>query len=271
MLRVFLISLLLVSAPALALTSTDKPAIFKRVGYDQNVGGQLPLDARFRDAEGRPVRLGRFFGDRPVLLVFSYFGCTNLCPAVLSGVTQLMNAVPLTAGEDFELVVISINPHDKPALARENRDGYARRYKKGKGSRGWHFLTGEKADIKKAADAAGFRYAWAPERKQYAHTAGLIIATPKGRLSRYFLGVKYPAGDVRLALLDAGGGRIGSVVDQLVLYCFQYNPQTGRYGVVIMNVLRLGGAVTVLALAGSMLFMQLRQRRKERDRGENDG
>jgi len=252
-------ALLIVAAPASAqymhepkqaLTQNTPIPILRQVGIDQRIGQQLPLDLMFRDETGQSVPLRNYFGKRPVLLTLVYYQCPMLCSEVLNGVVGGLLPLKLNVGRDFDIVTISFDPRDTPAVATEKRDTYLRRYGRAGADKGWHFLTGETPAIETLTKAVGFRYAWDPQIQQYAHASGIMVLTPDGRLSRYLYGVEYTPKDLRLALVDSSAGKVGNVVDQVMLYCYHYDPATGKYGAVVTNMLRLGGALTLLLLGG---------------------
>jgi len=235
--------------------------LFQRVGFDQRLGAPLPLDAQFVDSVGAPVRIGDLLQGRPAVLVLGYYECPNLCGLVWQGLQESLRKVHLTAGKDFDVIAVSIDPHEGPKLAAAKRDAVLKAYGRPDSAAGWHFLTGDEAQIRAVADAAGFRYVYDPEIDQYAHAAGVVVTTPNGKVSRYLFGVRFPERDLRLALVDSSGGRIGSPVDQLLLLCYHYDPVTGRYGLLISNLLRAGGALTVAGLLGFVLVSRRRDRR----------
>jgi protein SCO1/2 len=253
------------SAPVTAAKTVPTP--LKNVGYDQRLGESLPLDVPVRDEAGREVPLRSFFGPRPVVFALAYFRCSMLCNVVLDDLAASLKVVPFTAGKDYDVVVVSFDPQDTPALAAAKKSEIVARYlgKAGKPetAAAWHFLTagpvGPEKTIAAITQAVGFRYYWDPETRQFAHAAGIVLLTPKGRISRYLYGVEFPAKDVRLGLVEASGERIGSVVDQLLLYCFHYNPVIGKYSAVALNIVRLGGAVTVIGLLLMVVLLRLRE------------
>jgi protein SCO1/2 len=245
------------SAPSLA---NPQAQILPQVKFKQHLDAQLPLDRQFVDEDGKYVRLGDFFGERPVLFVLAYYRCPMLCNQVLNGVLTSANALPFAAGDEFEIVVVSFDPTDSPAVARAKREAYTRRYHREDGRDGWHFLTGKADDIAAVADAAGFRFVYDEKTDQFAHASGIMIATPEGRLSQYFYGIDYPTRDLRLALVEASQGRIGNLVDQILLLCFHYDAITGRYGLAVMRLVQAGGILTVLCMGGFIV----RSLRKER-------
>jgi protein SCO1/2 len=247
------------SASAQQITT---PAILSKVGITQYLNEPIPPGLIFRDETGKPVRIGDFFKQRPIVLSLVYFDCPALCTEVLNGELRAMKAISLDLGKDFDAVTVSFEPKDTPALAKAKRDVYAGQYGRPGAAEHWHFLTGEQQSIDALTNAAGFHYAYDSSIRQYAHAAAILILTPDGRIDRYFYGVQYPAPDVRLGLVEASQGRIGTLTDHALLYCYQYDPMTGKYGVVVMNVLRAAGGLTVLALGIFMTLMFLRERKR---------
>jgi protein SCO1/2 len=243
----------------------DASAILKQVGITQNLNARIPPDITFRDETGTSVRIGDYFGKKPVVLSLVYFDCPALCTEVLNGELHTMKAISLNLGKDFEAVTVSFEPKDTAALAKAKRDVYAGQYGRPGAAQHWHFLTGEQGSINALTNVAGFRYAYDSSIRQYAHAAAILILTPDGRIDRYFYGVQYPARDFRLGLVDASEGKIGTVTDQALLYCYQYDPMTGKYGLVVMNILRAAGGLTVLALGLFMALMFLRERKQASD------
>lgn len=233
-----------------------RPQLLKDVGVDQKLDNPIPLNLEFRDAHGNTVALSQFFQGKPVLLSLVYYQCPMLCTEVLDGVLQSLKQISLTAGRDFEVVVVSIDPRDRPSDGDAKEVMFTSLYGR-PGTNGWHFLTGQDLQIHELANALGFRYAFDPVTGQYAHAAAVMILTPDGRVSRYFYGVHYASRDLRLGLVEASADKIGSLTDDVLLYCYHYDPHTGRYGVVISNVLRAGGIVTVLGL-GLLIFFLVR-------------
>jgi len=246
------------------LTAADTPAQtipepLREIGFDQNIDQKLPLDARFVDEEGKTVTLGTYYGKRPVLLAFVYYTCPMLCTQVLNAMTSTINTLTMNAGQDFDVVLISIDPRETPAQAAAKKAEYLHRYKRPGAENGWHFLTGEDAEIKRTAKAAGFRYTWDEQTQQYAHPTGIIVTTTDGRNARYLFGIEYGPRDLKLALVDASEGKVGSFVDQLLLYCYHYDPMTGRYGVYVMRALRIAGVATVLMIGTFIVVMVRRE------------
>jgi protein SCO1/2 len=235
--------------------------LFQRVGFEQRLGATLPLDTGLRDQDGHQVRLGDYFKGRPVVLVLGYYRCPNLCSVVWRELLESLQRLKLDVGRDFEVVAVSIDPKESPELAREKQATYAQDYKRPGTESGWHFLTGDEPAVRRIADAVGFHYVYDPEIDQYAHPAGLVVATPQGVVSRYLYGVRFPETDLRLALVESSNGTVGSPVDQLLLLCFHYDPKNGKYGVLIMNLLRVAGGFTAAGLVGFVLVSRRRERR----------
>jgi protein SCO1/2 len=241
--------------------STDTLPQLEDVSFKQRLNEMLPLDAAFTDETGRRVTLGDYFGRRPVLLAFVYYQCPMLCTQVMNGLSSALKVMPFAAGEDYEVVLVSFDPRDTPATAAEKKRAHLEYWSAEKDAGSWHLLSGDEATIRRATSAAGFSYRWDERTGQFAHVSGILAVTPEGRLSRYFYGVEYSPKELRLALVESGEGRIGSVIDELLLYCFHYDPESGRYGLMVMNLVRLGGAMTVLAIAGYILVMRRRESR----------
>jgi protein SCO1/2 len=236
------------------------PAPLREIGFDQRLDEQVPLDVRFTDDQGQPVRLADYFGAKPVVLAFVYYDCPMLCTMIVSSIASSLGVLSLEAGKDFELVVVSFDPRETPALASRRKAEFLARYERPAAAAGSHFLTGDAPAIAALTSAAGFRYTWDETTKQFAHPAGILVLTPGGRLARYLFGLEYGARDLRLALVEASEGRIGSAVDAALLYCYHYDPMTGRYGLVVMRILRIAGAATVLAIAAFIVVMVRRER-----------
>jgi protein SCO1/2 len=258
--RAALVVLLTLAAvlPAAAQRTEPLPKQLEGVGITEHPGVQLPLNLEFKDEDGTSVRLGQYFtGGHPVILNFGYFTCPMLCPLILNALVDGLKGIPWTPGHEFEIVTVSIDPLDTPTLAKLKKENYLTEYGRPGAAAGWHFLTGREENIKKLADTVGFGYRYMKERGQYAHAAGLFVTTPKGRMARYLYGVDYPSKTIRLALTEAGKGTIGTTTDQLLLYCFHYDAQEGRYTLAASNLMRLGGAATALVV-GVWLFASWR-------------
>jgi protein SCO1/2 len=243
--------------PKAGTPAAELPAQLKEVTFQQRLNEALPLDATFRDDRGRTVQLGDYFkSGKPVLLAFVYLQCPMLCTQVMNGISSALKAVPFTPGRDFDVVLISFDPRDTPVTAAEKKTAHMDYWDAHATADAWHFLTGEEAQIKRVTAAAGFNYRWDAVSGQFAHVSGVLVVTPDGRLSRYFYGVEYSPKDLRLALVESGEGRIGSAIDELLLFCYHYDPAAGQYGVVVMNLVRIGGVLTLVFLAGFILLMR---------------
>jgi protein SCO1 len=237
------------------------PAELKKVQFDQNLGIQVPLDLRFRDETGRPIQLSQYFNGRPVVLALVYYECPMLCTQALNGLVKALKVLALEPGRDYSVVTVSFNPRETPAQAAEKKDHYLQLLKKPGAADGWHFLTGDEPAIRLLTDTVGFHYVYDEVTKQYAHPTGMIVLTPEGKTSKYVYGIDYGPRDLRLALVEASDHKVGTPVDRLLLYCYHYDPATGKYGLVLMNVLRLAGALTVVCIGGFILIMRRRERR----------
>jgi len=251
-------------APSYGQPANAAAAGLADVGIDQRLGAALPLSASFTDDSGRAVRFGDYFGKRPVLLGFVYYECPMLCGYVEAGIEKAMRVLPFTPGKEFELVLVSFDPADKPAIAKAKKDDFLEKYGRPDAAGGIHFLTGTPESIARITRAAGFRFARDPETKTLAHAAGVMLATPDGKLSQYFYGIEYSARDFKLAMMEASKEKIGTPVDRLLLYCSHYDPRSGRYGIVVMRVVRLAGLATAVTHGGFMLVMFRRDRRRDR-------
>ena len=240
--------------------ASEKRGLLKDVGIDQRIGQQLPLDLTFRNEVGRDVKLGDFFNGKPVVMALAYYECPMLCTQVLNGMTAALKTLSFDAGKDFEVVVVSIDPKDNFRLAANKKAAYVEHYGRPQTAAGWHFLTGDESSIKPLAEALGFRYAYDANIKQYAHGAAMYVATPKGIVSRYLLGIDFAPRDLRLALVEASNNVLGSVVDQVLLLCYHYDPSTGKYGAATLNAVRVGFVATVTGFL-AFLFVSLRGER----------
>jgi protein SCO1/2 len=237
------------------------PAVLKRTGFDQNLGAQLPLHVMVRDEEGRQKPLGTYFNSKPVVFSLVYYNCPMLCNLVLNGIVDVLKQIAFVPGRDYEIVTLSFNHEETHVLAAAKKQAYVKEFAREGAEEGWHFLTADAAAIKAITETAGFKFAWDEQSKEYAHGSGIMIATPDGRLSHYFYGVLYSPRDVRLALVEASDGRIGSPVDQLLLLCYHYNPVLGGYSAAIMNLVRAGCFITIAAV-GVFVVNSWRRERK---------
>jgi len=237
--------------------STGLPMALRDVGIDQKLDQQLPLDLVFHDESGQDVKLGQYFGQRPVVLAFVYYDCPMLCTQVLNGMVTSFRVLPFQVGKEFDVVTVSFDPRETSSLATSKKHvyiNYLPEKMRPAAMNGWHFLTGDQANIAKLTEAAGFRYHYDEATKQFAHASGIMVTTPQGKLSRYFYGVEYAPRDLRLGLIESSVNKIGSPVDQLLLYCYHYDPATGKYGAAVMKIMRIAGVLTVLAIV-AMLFV----------------
>jgi protein SCO1/2 len=239
-----------------------RPELLKQVGIDQKLNQSIPLDLTFRDEHGNTVQIGKYFGQKPVVLSLVYYGCPMLCTQVLSGMEASLRNISLNIGEDYNIVTVSIDPSESPNLARVKQELYTGVYGRPGAAEGWHFLTGDEANIKKLTDAVGFRYAYDPDSKQFAHASAIFVLTPEGKLSKYFYGITYPARDVRLGIVEASEGKIGTPVDSVLLFCYHYDPHTGKYGLLVSRLIQGGGALTVIVLGGLMIILFRKERYK---------
>ncbi len=245
--------------PAGMVAASQTPEILKQIGIDQKLDAPLPLDAPVRDETGRTLRLGDLFGKRPVVLAFVYYNCPMLCTQVLNGLVASLNVMSLEAGQDFDVVAISFDARETPAMAAAKKDAYLTRYKHPNAAAGWHFLTADGATIERLTKAAGFRFKYDERLEQFAHASAIMVVTPDGRLARYFYGIEYAPRDLRLGLVEASAGKIGTPVDQILLYCFHYDPSRGKYGWVVVRMIRLAGLAT-LAILGVAIWRMSRRR-----------
>jgi len=238
--------------------SSLKPDQLKTVSFKQHLNEELPLDATFKDEYGRSVTLGKYFtGKKPVVLAFVYFTCPMLCTQIMNGISSTARALPFTVGQDYDVVLVSFDPRDTPAAALEKKQAQLKYWQSQNTSAGWHFLTGDEKTIQRVTQAAGFSYKFDTVTGQFAHVSGVLVATPEGRLARYFYGVEYSPKEMRLALVDAGNGHVGSAVDEVLLFCYHYDPETGKYGASIMNMIRVGGVLTLVGMA--VFFIKMRR------------
>jgi protein SCO1 len=262
----FVLSVAVFLAPAFfARADSSLPPVLREVRFDQRLNAQVPLDAVFADETGRSVRLGDYLGRKPVILVLAYYRCPMLCTQVLNGLVRSLLDIPFDVGKEFEVVTVSFDPRETPELAAAKKHTYVERYARPGANDGWHFLTGEEPSIKRLTNVVGFQYVYDPRHDQYAHASGIMVLTPKGKIARYFYGIDFASRDLRFGLEEASENRIGSPVDRAVLFfCFHYDPIEGRYGPVIMNLVRLGGVLTILAMGTFIAVMWRQERRKAR-------
>lgn len=247
--------------------SNGLPDALQKVGIEQRLGEQLPLQAEFKAEDGRSVRLGEYFkGNRPAILALVYYECPMLCNQILNGLTGTLKGISLDAGRDFDVIAISFDAreNDKAGLAKNKKEAYLERYGRPGSEDGWHFLTGDQASIDAVTKAAGFSYKWDDASNQFAHASAIMVVTPDGKLSRYFYGIDYPPRDVKLSLVDSSENKVGTVTDQLLLYCYHYDPATGKYGLAILRIMRIAAIATLLGM-GAMGFVFWRRSKFARD------
>ncbi len=229
------------------------PPQLRGVGIDQRLNNQVPLDLKFRDETGQTVILGSYFGKKPVILSLVYYSCPMLCTMAENGLLNALRDVKFNLGEQYEVVTVSIDPTETPAMAMGKKAVYVGLYGRPAAKQGWHFLEGDEPSIRALAQAVGFHYNYIPETKQFAHATGIIVLTPQGKVSRYFYGILYPARDIRLALVEASSEKIGNPVDAVLLYCCEYDPAAGKYSMVVSHVLKIAGVITLLSM-GTLIF-----------------
>ncbi|MBV9008018.1 MAG: SCO family protein [Verrucomicrobia bacterium] len=243
---------------------TPQQQIAARAGLEQKLGAQVPLHTQFRDEHGGNVEIGSFFGARPAIVALVYYDCPNLCTLVLNGILQTAHELKFDAGKDYEIVVVSFDPHEQPALAAAKKQIYIQRYGRSGAANGWHFLTGDANAIAQLSNAVGYHFAYDATTRQFAHPSTMVVLTPAGKIARYFPGIEYPPRDVRLALIEASQNHIGSLADRVFLLCFHYNPTTGKYGLLIDRVMQIAGIGTALVLGCYIAIMVGRDRRARR-------
>ena len=246
--------------PVIGQPATAQPEALRGVGIDQRLDQQVPLDLVFRDEAGQAVTLGSLLRGKPVILNLAYFKCPMLCTLVMNGLLSAMRALPFDVGTEFDVITLSFDPEETPALAAQKKATYLEQYRRPGAAAGWHFLTGDAASIERLAAAVGFRYRYDPTRKEFAHAAGLTVLTPRGVVARYFFGVEFAPRDLKFGLMEAAENRIGSPIDQLLLFCYHYDPSTGRYSTAVLAGVRAGGVVTLVALFGYIAWAVRRDR-----------
>jgi protein SCO1/2 len=251
-------------APFLA-AQYGRPTVTKGVKLEQKLNSPLPLDLVFHDETGQAVPLRTYFGDKPVVLELVYFKCPSLCPMSMHETVMSLRRISLEPGRDYNVVVVSFDPSDTPQVAAEKKAYYAKEFGKPGFSTGWHFLTGSQDAISKLTAAAGFGYRYDSATQQFVHAGGIMVATPEGKMSRYFYGIDYAPADLRMALVEASQHKIGSPVDYVLLFCFHYDAAQGKYSLVILNVLKIAGAITVLLLGG-LVYLLMRNDKKQQTR-----
>jgi protein SCO1/2 len=238
----------------MAPPANTRPPRLENVGIEQHLDTQVPPDLTFRDETGKTVKLGDYFGHKPLILNLVYYNCTMLCGEALAGLSSAMRLVKFDLGNEFDVVTVSFDPRETPGMAAAKKKDYVKRYGRANAAAGWHFLTGQPDSINALTKAVGFQYQYDPKTNQYAHATAIMVLTPQGRISRYFYGVDFPPKDLRMGLVEASQGKIGNAVDAVLLYCYHYNPETGKYGAMVANILRLAAAATILIM-GIFLFI----------------
>jgi protein SCO1/2 len=238
------------------------PAAFQKVGIDQRLNAQVPLETILQDEEGATVRLGQYFTGKPVVLALVYYACPMLCNMTLNGLMESMEKLSLDLGTDYQVVTVSFDERETPPLAKAKKANYAQRYGRTGAAEGWHFLTGNAVAVRKVAESVGFHYAWDSMTNQFVHAAGIMVLTPQGKVSKYFYGIKYDPRDLRLGLVDASDQKIGTAVDKILLFCYHYDPATGKYGPMVMNIVRLSAGMTVLTLGMFVIGWLRREQRR---------
>lgn len=247
--------------PDPTMPSSQTPKALTRVSFEQRLNEQLPMDLPFKDETGRTIKLGELFSHKPVILTFVYYECPMLCTEVLNGLESSLRVLNETIGKEFDVITVSFDPKETPVLAAGKKKAYLERYKRPEAQQGWHFLTGDQASIDALTQAAGFNYYWDEASHQFAHASGIVVATPTGKISRYFMGIEHSPRDVKFALIESSHEKIGTLAERLLLYCYHYDPAKGNYGFVAMRAVRIGGAATILALVG-FVFVSIRRDQK---------
>ena len=242
-----------------------RPAVLNDIGWDQRHGESIPRDIRLRDSSGREVRFGDLLGKKPVVLALVYYECPMLCTVTLNGLTGALKTLSFDIGREFDVVTVSFDAKETPALAAAKKKGYVARYGRPGAEQGWHFLTGDAEQIARLTAAVGFRYAWDERTKQFAHPSGVALLTPDGTIARYLYGIEYAPKDLRMGLMEASERRIGSAAEHAMLYCYKYDPATGRYGLLTMQLIRGGGILTVLGLGGFIVAMRRKELAMQRE------
>jgi protein SCO1 len=240
----------IMSAPA-----NTRPPLLQNVGIEQHLNTQIPPDLSFRDETGKTVKLGDYFGRKPLIMNLVYYNCTMLCGEALAGLASAMRLVKFDVGNEFDVITVSFDPRETPEMAAAKKKDYVGRYGRPNAATGWHFLTGQPDSINALTKAVGFQYQYDEKTNQYAHATAIMVLTPQGRISRYFYGVDFPPKDLRMGLVEASQNKIGNAVDAVLLYCYHYNPETGKYGAMVGNILKLAGGVTLLLIGGLLLVL----------------
>jgi len=258
---VLMLAMLITSATAqlnngvMSPPANNRPPRLENVGIEQHLDAQVPPDLIFRDETGKTVKLGDYFGRKPLILNLVYYNCTMLCGEALAGLASAMRLVKFEVGNEFDVITVSFDPRETPEMAAAKKKDYVARYGRANAAAGWHFLTGQPESINALSRIVGFQYQYDAKSNQYAHATAIMVLTPQGRISRYFYGVDFPPKDLRMGLVEASQGKIGNAVDAVLLYCYHYNPESGKYGAMVGNILRLAAAATVLLLGGLLFIL----------------
>jgi protein SCO1/2 len=239
----------------MAPPANTRPPRLENVGIEQHLDTQVPPDLTFRDETGKTVKLRDYFGHKPLILNLVYYNCTMLCGEALAGLSSAMRLVKFDVGNEFDVITVSFDPRETPEMAAAKKKDYVARYGRANAAAGWHFLTGQPDSINALTKAVGFQYQYDAKTNQYAHATAIVVLTPQGRISRYFYGVDFPPKDLRMGLVEASQGKIGNAVDAVLLYCYHYNPETGKYGAMVANILRLSAGATILLLGGLLFIL----------------
>jgi protein SCO1 len=235
--------------------ANTRPPKLENVGIEQHLDAQVPPDLAFRDETGKQIKLSDYFGRKPMILNLVYYNCTMLCGEALAGLASAMRLIKFDVGNEFDVITVSFDPRETPAMAAAKKKDYVDRYGRSSAAQGWHFLTGPPESINALTKAVGFQYQYDEKTNQYAHATAIMVLTPQGRISRYFYGVDFPPKDLRMGLVEASQSKIGNAVDAVLLYCYHYDPQTGKYGAIVTNILRLAAAATILLIGGLLLIL----------------
>lgn len=235
--------------------ANTRPPRLENVGIEQHLDAEVPAGLVFRDETGKMVHLGDYYGRKPLILNLVYYNCTMLCGEALAGLASAMRLVKFDVGNEFDVITVSFDPRETPEMAAAKKQDYVRRYGRANAASGWHFLTGQPESINALTRAVGFQYQYDEKTNQYAHATAIMVLTPQGHISRYFYGVDFPPKDLRMGLVEASQNKIGNAVDAVLLYCYHYDPQTGKYGVMVANILKLSATVTILLLGGLLFIL----------------
>ena len=258
---VLAVTLMLLAAPAAQSHDDQRPAALRDVTFDQELNQQVPLDLTFRDENGKTVLLANYFKQKPLILNFVYLKCQDLCPLLLDGILRSLRPLSFDIGNQFDVLTVSFDPHDDAKVAAAKKADVVAKYSRPGAAEGWHFLTGDELQIKKLTQSVGFRYSYDARTGEFGHAAGIIVLTPEGKTSRYFYGIDFSPRDLRLGLIEAAAHEIGSPIDQLLLFCYHYDPTTGKYNLLVARVMQVAGAATVLGLAAFIIIMLRRDRK----------